>query len=349
MQEILILKTGALGDVLRTTSLLPGLHQRYPRCRVTWVTAPGAVDLVRLHPQVASVAAFDPASLTDLARLSQRLGRVTWERVISLDDEELCCRLASALPAKRLSGAWFDEAARARSYTPDVAPWFDMGLLSVHGKLVADRLKIENRRSHPQILSEMLGIPMGKPALPLEPASLRFAEEFARRSGLDGHGPVIGLNTGAGGRWTSKALDVARTQALARSLATALEGAVTFLLLGGREEAPRNREIAAGLGQELRLVDAGTENGLLEFAALVSRCALLVTSDSLALHVAVARDVRLVAFFAPTSAAEIELYELGEKVVSTAADACSYRPDADTSSLTVERLREAALRQLAPP
>jgi heptosyltransferase II len=51
-------------------------------------------------------------------------------------------------------------------------------------------------------------------------------------------------------------------------------------------------------------------------------------------------------FFAPTSGAEIELYGRGEKVLSTSADYCSYRRDADTGSLTVERLLEPALRLL---
>jgi heptosyltransferase II len=93
-------------------------------------------------------------------------------------------------------------------------------------------------------------------------------------------------------------------------------------------------------------VDAGVDNALLDFAALVRLCDVVLTSDSLALHVALARDVRAVAFFAPTSAAEIEMFGLGEKVVSTAPDACSYRPDADTSSLTPERIASAVVRQL---
>ncbi|MFM7297005.1 MAG: hypothetical protein ACKO4Q_07260, partial [Planctomycetota bacterium] len=59
-----------------------------------------------------------------------------------------------------------------------------------------------------------------------------------------------------------------------------------------------------------------------------------------------ARGVRIVSFFAPTSAAEIELYGQGEKVVSTAPDYCSYKPDADTASLTPERIADATLRQL---
>src|SRR5262249_30761115 len=57
---ILILKTAALGDVLRTTSLLPGLHERYEDCRVTWVTAPGAADLLRTHPLIRAVEPLDP-------------------------------------------------------------------------------------------------------------------------------------------------------------------------------------------------------------------------------------------------------------------------------------------------
>ena len=346
MTEILILKTGALGDVLRTTSILPGLHERYPDCRVTWVTAPGALDLVRLHPLVAEAIPLDCGSASELERVTARLALITWDRLLSLDDEEPLCRLASALQAKRISGAILHPDGGGRGYTPDVAPWFDMGLLSVHGKERADELKLENPKTHPQIFAEMLGIPSGRPRLPQEPASERFAEGFARRTRLSGHGPVVGLNTGAGGRWHSKALPVERTVALATELDRALAGRVAFLLFGGPDEAERNRAIAVGLDGRVHWVDGGTRNSLLDFAALVARCDCLVTSDSLALHLAVARGVRLVAFFAPTSAAEIELYGLGEKVVSTAPDAGSYRPDADTSTLTVERLAGAVLRQL---
>ena len=60
----------------------------------------------------------------------------------------------------------------------------------------------------------------------------------------------------------------------------------------------------------------------------------------------IARKVPVVAFFAPTSAAEIELYGRGERVESRAPDYCSYRSDADTSTLTAERLATAALASL---
>ncbi|MCY2960239.1 MAG: glycosyltransferase family 9 protein [Planctomycetota bacterium] len=345
MSDVLILKTAALGDVLRTTSILPGLAATLPGARITWVTAPGAVDLVRTHPLVHAVVPVDvrdPRSVADVAR---RLEPVRWRRLISLDDEEPLCALASRLASDQLSGAHLDAGGR-RVYSADVAPWFDMGLLSVHGKAAADALKIQNTKSHPQIYAEMLGVPMGRPALHLTPEARLFAADFARRHGLEGRRPLIGLNTGAGGRWVSKQLAPEKTVELARRLPET----ATFVVFGGDSEAERNASILDGLaraGLGPRAVDAGTRNTLLDFAALVGLCDLLVTSDSLALHVAIALDRRIVAFFAPTSAAEIELYGLGEKVWSTAPDYCSYRPDADNASITPERLAAAARRVLA--
>ncbi len=344
--SILILKTGALGDVLRTTSILPGLVEAHPGVRVTWLTAHGAAPLVQHHPLVAEIVTLDPRSEAEAQAAARELGGRRWGWVLSFDDELPLCRLASALGAERLSGAHLDATGR-RAYTADVGPWFDMGLLSVHGKDVADRLKVENRRSHPEIFAAMLGIRMGRPELPLA-EELRAAARA--RLGERGPGARIGLNTGAGGRWVSKQLDPECTVALARLLARDLPERPTFVLFGGPEERERNRGLRAALerhADELAVLDAGTDNGLLEFAALVDACDLLVTSDSLALHVALARGVPLVAFFAPTSADEIELYGLGEKVRSTAPDYCSYRPDADNSSLTPERLAAAARAVLA--
>jgi heptosyltransferase-2 len=348
MSAILVIKTAALGDVLRTTSILPGLRKSMPDATITWATAPGAVDLVRTHPLVSEVIALDAQRPDDVDAWAARLSRRTFERVISLDDEAPLCKLATRMQTNRLSGA-HELPDGTRAYTPDVAEWFDMGLLSVHGKARADELKIANTKSQPRIYADMLGIEMGKPELHLPGDVRATARELARRQGLGPAVPSVGLNTGAGGRWVSKQLSVERTVELARLLAHDLERSVRFLVLGGASELERNRAILAGLAQAGLgdvAVDAGCDNALLPFAALVGLCKLLVTSDSLALHMAVALDVRVVAFFAPTSAAEIELYGLGEKVVSTAADYCSYRADADNSSITPERLRDAVLRQL---
>lgn len=342
--QLLILKTGALGDVLRTTSILPGLRRRYPDLSVTWLTAPSAKDLVRLHPGVDRVLTAKPDDVAGLEALVGELEGVGFDRVISLDDELPLCELATRLaaPGERpgvLSGAYLGEAGQ-RAYTDDVSPWFDMGLLSRFGKQRADELKVANERSHAAIYAQMLGIEMGEPELPLDTDAAAFGSEFRKRLVADhGERRWVGLNTGSGGRWESKKLSVERSVELAAGLSAGHQSELGFVVLGGPEERDRNGQLAAGLASRgVTAVDGGTENSLLEFAALVDCLDLLISSDSLALHVAVAQRVRVLAFFAPTSAAEIELYGRGEKVSSTSPDYCSYKKDADTSTLTVERL-----------
>ena len=346
--ELLILKIGALGDVLRTTSILPGLRATYPGARITWLTGEGAQDLLRLHPALERVVTVDPDGEGSRERVVEELAGVHWERIFSLDDDEPVCALASALAAGRapgvLSGAYLDRDG-TRTYTQDTAPWFEMGLISKLGREEADALKRRNSATHREIFARMLGIEPGEARLELSAAAEAFAERFLAPTSPGAGGPLIGINTGAGGRWASKRLDVVRSVELIAELDRRLDDA-RFLLLGGAEESDRNAQILARLDGP-RVVDAGVENGLLESAALISRLDLIVTSDSLALHVAVARRVPVVVFFAPTSAAEIELHGRGEKVVSLAPDAGSYRGDADTSTLTVERLADAVERTFA--
>ncbi len=344
--RILILKTGALGDVLRTTSILSGLHERFPGCEVHWFTATGARSLVEHHPLVAQVWSGDPERSASKLR---KFGRFDW--VLSLDDERPMCELAAALDCDKVSGATVSATGEC-TYTADTAPWFEMGLLSKLGKAKADAMKRENELSHPEIYASMFGIEKGKPRVELPVEDLDFARDHLSELGVNNEQSLLGLNTGAGGRWRTKELPIDRVADLVMQVAAARSDA-QFLLLGGPAEAARTAEIVDRVrslpgGDAVKIFDAGSNHSLLRFAALIDACDALLTSDSMALHVGVARDIPLVAFFAPTSAAEIDLYGGGEKVVSTAPDYCSYARDADNSTITVERLLPAVLRQLDP-
>ena len=45
--RILIIKLEAVGDVLRTTCILHGLKEKYPKSEITWITCKSAVPLFR--------------------------------------------------------------------------------------------------------------------------------------------------------------------------------------------------------------------------------------------------------------------------------------------------------------
>ena len=86
-----------------------------------------------------------------------------------------------------------------------------------------------------------------------------------------------------------------------------------FVLLGGPEERERHKRLKSR--SNVPLIDAGCDNALRHFASLVGACSLVLTGDTLAMHLSLALGRRTIVLFGPTSAAEIELYGLGEKVV----------------------------------
>lgn len=318
---VLIIKTGALGDVLRTTALLPALKRLRPEAGITWVTAPPALPLLEHNPLIDRLTVIDGASA------AWRTEVYDW--VISLDEEPAACRLASGLKAKRLSGAYMGAGSTPR-YTDDTAEWFGMGLLRPEGEgglARADELKRENQRPYTTILYECLKLPppVARPQLFLPPEARRSAQEWLAVTPLAAYSTFLGINTGAGGRWSLKKWGEEQTAALATELNRRFN--VGVVILGGEQERERNQRIERMAGGSC--VAAPTDWGLKCFSALVGFCRVIFTSDSLALHVAVASGVPVIGFFGPTSAAEIDLFGAGRKVVTPLPCRCCYLPSCD--------------------
>ena len=139
--------------------------------------------------------------------------------------------------------------------------------------------------------------------------------------------PIIGLNTAAGPRWRLKSLSPEKTAELADLLANRYHA--QLLLFGGPDETERNNSIIEL--SKVTIINSGGSNSLRQFAALIRLCDILITSDSLAMHMAYSLGVKLVAFFGPTSASEIELFGHGKKITSTLDCICCYKPNCDFS------------------
>ena len=95
------------------------------------------------------------------------------------------------------------------------------------------------------------------------------------------------------------------------------------LLYGGPEERLLMPELAKKLKN--LCIPTGTENTMRQFVSLVNLVDVLVSGDTLAIHVGIALKKRLVAYFGPTSDAEIDLYGRGEKVLPSSPCQCYYQ------------------------
>jgi len=152
-----------------------------------------------------------------------------------------------------------------------------------------------------------------------------------KKNGIDDD-LVIGINTGAGGRWQDKKLSIMETADLIDKLNNTIkinDKNIKLLLFGGPEEKDRNEKIRESVKTEV--IDTGCDNSLMGFASLINLCDVLVTSDSLAMNIGIPLKKKIVAFFCPTSPQEIELYNRGIKIIPKKGCVCCYKKKCDIS------------------
>ena len=311
--DILIIKLGAIGDVIRTTAILPGLKEKYKGCKIDWLTKKESFDVLKNNSFINKIF---------LIESNIEMKDNEYDLVINLDDDNEACKLASEIDHKEIIGAYLDNGKRA--YTQNSSSWFDMGLISKFGKKKADELKAKNKKTYQEITYNILNSKYNKqePILNLNNEGLKFGKNFAKKNNIKENDLVIGINTGAGGRWQDKKLSIEETALLIDKLNNEIPN-VKLLLFGGPEEKDRNEKIKSSIKTEI--IDAGCNNSLMKFASLVNLCNILVTSDSLALHIGTALKKKIVSFYYPTSSAEIETYGRGIKIIGKGKSYCSYQ------------------------
>jgi heptosyltransferase-2 len=332
-ERVLIIKLDAMGDVLRTTTLLPALAAAHPHAAITWITRAESKPLLENNPYLAEVVAYGPDALACLA--------ARWfDRVINLDAGNISSALAATARGARKDGFVLHANGNVVPTNDAARVWLEMGLF--------DDLKKQNSRTYQSIMSEILGLASSGPyVLDLSAAELASARDHLQCLGINLERPIIGLNTGAGERWHLKQWRLEGYQQLLTWLCA--ERGLQVLLLGGKAE--RGRHVQLTSQPHRFLFDAGNDNSLRHFAALVAQCTVVVSGDTLAMHIALATRRRVVVLFGPTSFAEIELYGLGEKVYPSMECLVCYKEHCDfvpncMDLISVNMMAEAVRRQL---
>jgi heptosyltransferase-2 len=179
MKKTLLIKTGAAGDVVRTTALLNVLEGP-----VTWVIDNRYAALLPAgHPALARIIALEDADI---------LKNESFDLVLSLEEDPACTQLAATVPAGKLIGVYATETGI--TYTDEVAGWFDMSLVSKLGRTAANEAKAANTHTFQHWLFQMLSLPFKG-----EPYRIYHNKAIRPQKGL------IGIETRCGNRWPNKA------------------------------------------------------------------------------------------------------------------------------------------------
>lgn len=294
--RILIIKLGAIGDVMRSTPLLHRFKKDYPSPHITWVT-----HTPEILPKdwINEIYRFDFASV-------YKIENTEYDIAINLDKDKEACMLLNNVKAKRKFGfIWKD------NHVSIATPHAEHKLITG----AFDNISKENTKNYLEEIFEICDMQFKD-----EPYLLNFdpklADKFKFIKEKAGTKKIIGLNTGCGKRWQTRLWPETYWVELIKKL----QGQGYYpLLLGGPDEDEMNKKYSASTGAFY----PGTFS-LQEFIALSSICDCILTAVSMMMHIAIGLKKPLVLFVNIFNKHEFHLYNNGVIVEPTTGCDCYY-------------------------
>jgi lipopolysaccharide heptosyltransferase I len=343
-RRILMIKPSSPGDIIHALPVLHALRSRYPSAHIAWLVASGFADLIACDPALDEVIQFDrrrfgrigrSLSVTrDFIQFLRRLRAQRFDLVIDLQGLFRSGFLAWCTGAKSRIGP-----VRAREMS-----WF----------FYTDRIPLDARSQHAADANYNLARVLGFEETPMDfticvsQDDREKARALLREAGITSK-PCIVLVPGT--RWQTKCWPAERFGQLAARLQH--QTGLKSVLVGGPDDcAAGDAAVAASLGAATNLCG---RTSLRQLAALIHRAALVVTADSMPMHMAAALDRPLVALFGPTNPSRTGPYGRKADVLQLHLDCspcylrrlaqCQHQ-HACMQGLDVEQVASAALLQL---
>ncbi|HLC57025.1 MAG TPA: glycosyltransferase family 9 protein [Candidatus Nanoarchaeia archaeon] len=298
-KKILIIKLGAMGDVLRTTPLLPLIKKKYPDCHITWLVKEESIPLLRQNQGIDKTLPFKPENLL-------RLKYEKFDVLINLEISPEATIASNLAQAKEKYGYYFHEDGNPRNYNKQAEFYLN--------RVYSNQINKTNRKTYQEMMSEIAELEYDKQPYSIQPTAKEYAEAFSRTHGLTSKDKIIGINIGSAGRWPSKAWHPDNLLELAKKLH---KEKYKLILLGGPEEQASLPALHHKLVKErIPAIMNNPENTIQQFVSVMSLCKVIITSDSLALHIAIGLKKPTIALFFCTPPWEIEDYGVVKKLTS---------------------------------
>jgi len=277
-KKILIIKLGAIGDVIRTTPILQRLQEEYPHSQIHWLTH---------SPEILPDSFIDKIYKYNFNN-TEILKNTEFDISINFDKDREACALQNQIKATKKFGFRLLHGNCHPIDKKATSKWLT-GLF--------DDLNLKNTSSYIQEIFEICGFMFNGEEYILD---VKNQNKFS----LPSDKIIIGLNTGCGERWKTRLWPEDYWNQLAALL---IKKRFFVLLLGGEREHEKNKRISTASGAEYL-----GHFHLTDFIDLMNQCRLIVTPVTMALHIALALKKQIILFNNIFNRYEFELYGRGK-------------------------------------
>ena len=293
-QRILLVRLGALGDIVHAIPVAAALRRAFPQSRIDWLVSAKHREILDLVPVIdrrlvindrrpAGAALGGDSDATSIVSSIGALRRGRYDVAMDLQGLIKSALLARASGARRVLGF-------ASSYVRErLARLFYTEIYDPGSRGVRDSAALRHIVDINLGLLTPLGVRCGVPEFPIDAVDSAAARRVAAQTG----GRYALLNPGAA--WPNKRWPPARLGAVARALRKR-HGLVSAVLWGPGEEALAQQVVAASddtavLAPQTRVAD---------LVGLARGASLMVSGDTGPTHIAAAVGTPIVSLFGPT-------------------------------------------------
>ena len=298
--NILIVRLGALGDIVHAIPAAAALRAAYPSARIDWVVDARHRDIVDLVSVLDRVVALEAPTATAWVRAVRELRAGSYDAALDLQGLMKSAVLARASGARRVIGfsIWHLREKSARPFYSEV------GARGVHPE-AEDPADEHVIRKNLRLL-RTLGVESTAIEFPFRWIHSTAADDVRRELAEE---PFALLNPGAA--WPNKRWPPERFGAVAQFLRDVRN--MRSLVLWGPGEAPlAHAVVEASNGAAL----LAPPTQLRDLLALSRDASLMVSGDTGPLHIAAAAGTPIVAIFGPTDPVRNGPFSPSDAVVS---------------------------------
>jgi heptosyltransferase-2 len=276
--RILLIRLSSLGDVTLATAALEAIAEELPGVTVDVLVKPAFAEIFAGHPVVAQIITWDEGCSP--AAMGKRIEQNAYDWIVDLH-ANLRTRALRLLVREPRWSVYRKGALQRRAAVKMGRPGW-LGEAHVVDRYI-DALA-------PLGISPQRRLPRIHPGVEAQ----KRAGQLLKEGGWNGEQRLVALAPGA--RWKTKAWPVEKWVALVRHVAGPMAGVP--VLVGGPDEVRLGEDILHYAGNP-GVVTAG-RTSVVETAAVLEQCDVLVTNDSAPLHLATAVSTPVLAIFGPT-------------------------------------------------
>lgn len=301
-KKILIISLDALGNVLDNTPILHAIKRKFPVSTIYWLTMPNAEKILWYNHIIDKVYTW-----TDENRMI--LKNIEFDYVMNADKSVYACAFANEVNAKNKLGFILNKNGKIIPANEKAMYSYILG--------IDDQKKFrENTRSGVDIIHEVFELEFKHDpyVFNFSDEEKQFILEYKKEIKYNDKYVYVGFNTGCSELFPNKKMTIEQHIKIIKDLLK--NNKLKIVLLGGKEDTERNKKILGAFTkqQKKNIIDTPTTLGLRRGACFMSIPDIVISGDSFGMHLAIALQKYIIAWFGLSCWAEIELYSKGEKL-----------------------------------